>query len=887
MAALLTGRGGSLRWKQLGECLPLSRRLQGLPPAWACSQVKWAPTSPWSFQTFPGPGHTSVGTKTPCMKNEMEIHPLCPWWWRGKAFDGLPIQQSRQVFTEECCDICWMKDGRHHFGRESGATPLRAPGTVSSILLLGGLAGLAVFQQGVVVHCSPRLVPSKCPAPKAPPTQYERRSSQSSAANTYEVRAPPQAAEDAGVSVSTRRVPQQPSVPPPLTAYGKTHKKRHWDTDNDNAYQVAPYNQKGCPPGPPIRMNPDRPGTPREAASVAPAKAPAAKAMPSKSFLPIDEAQRSQAKSWTMRVLQAAMMDTSKQGALLSEAHQLTVTMTIAYATGCGMALSTGWLWEGLDPPRQTRRTVLVKKWMAQNKTEKESMMVKFGEVQYPPRLQKSLMLKDAWKEQLFEIRSWLECLADETHLMEDATKLSVRLFLHGFRSIDDLEGLPEPSIQKITDVPREQALLHSAIRLVKDASFRKRARKMCNDLGIKSMELQGPRSADELAASLTPAALASLEESNKELEESLGIAVGWEAQQGGLMMRTGPRETTQKLAEAVKTGRGLEVTAFLDSREQTLKLETQRRSLPQVASGLRAWHAFAVGVLHYDPSATLPPGCTQDVVKYLQVFSNAGTAANYLGHLRWACKAYKKGVTWSTPELGMLIKGLQKMDLRTRIAGLPDKYKLEEMMVMKIVKLARDLGDMEFSWLACWSYHFLLRVPSEAVPLEVGQPSDAQGKLPLNRHSALWMEDERVYLKLQRRKHRPGGSLLIRHCQCSVADSDEWFCPVHCCSLRYAAQGTQILPEMTATKAVKKLRRYLGMLSAPAADQATLKVFRASKATNLCLQGKPVAAVLAAGEWRSAAVLNYVDDDLMLRADMSREAMLLRTIVDSESETE
>ena len=804
------------------------------------------------------------------MRYETEIHPLSPWWWREKASAEL-LQPSRLAFTEECYDTCWRKDGRHHCGQGVGETSLRAPSIASKFLLLGGVAGLAVFQQCEVVQCG---VGKKSQAPRMEPTTKARPT-----------QAPPLANPAAGISVSTRKFPQQPSVPPPVTVFGKAQKKRHWDTDNDNDYQVAPFYQKGCPPGPPIRMNSDRLGKPSEAVAVVPAKAPEAKAMPVKPTLPIDEVQKSQAKSWTMRVLQAAMMDTSKQSSLLSEAHQLTVTMTTAYATGCGMALSTAWLWEGLDPQRHARRTQLVKKWMAAGKVEKDSMIQKCGEVKYPPKLQKSLLLKDAWKEQLFEIRSWLECLADETHLVEDAVKLSVRVFLHGFRNIDDLGNLPEPSIQKITDVPREQALLHSAIRLVRDAAFKKRARRMCNDLGIKSMDLQGPRSADELAASLTPAALASLEDSNKELEESLGIAVGWEAQQGGLMVRTGPRATTQKLAEAVKTGRGLEVTAFLDSREQALKLETQRRSLPQVASGLRAWHAFAVGVLQYDPNATLPPGCTNDVVKYLQVFSNPGTAANYLGHLRWACKAYNKGVTWSTPELGMLVKGLQKMDLRTRIAGLPDKYKLEEMMVMKLVKLARDLGDMEFSWLACWSYAFLLRVPSEAVSLEVGQPSDAQGKLPLNRHSALWVEDEKVYLKLQRRKNRPGGSLLIRQCQCSTTGSDEWFCPVHCCSLRYAAQGTQIMPEMTATTAAKKLRRYLTMLGAPAANEATLKVFRASKATNLCLQGKPVAAVLAAGEWRSAAVLNYVDDDLMLRADMSRDAVMLRTIVESDSD--
>lgn len=178
MAGLLTGRGGSLRWKQLGECLPLSRRLQGSQRAWECSHTKWAPTSQWSYQTFHGPGHTSAGTLKPCMRYETEIHPLSPWWWREKASAEL-LQPSRLAFTEECYDTCWRKDGRHQCGQGVGETSLRAPSIASKFLLLGGVAGLAVFQQCEVVRCAPRMEPSKCPAAKAQPTQYERRDSQS------------------------------------------------------------------------------------------------------------------------------------------------------------------------------------------------------------------------------------------------------------------------------------------------------------------------------------------------------------------------------------------------------------------------------------------------------------------------------------------------------------------------------------------------------------------------------------------------------------------------------------------------------------------------------------------------------------------------------------
>ena len=55
---------------------------------------------------------------------------------------------------------------------------------------------------------------------------------------------------------------------------------------------------------------------------------------------------------------------------------------------------------------------------------------------------------------------------------------------------------------------------------------------------------------------------------------------------------------------------------------------------------------------------------------------------------------------------------------------------------------------------------------------------------------------------------------------------------------------------------------------------------FRASRATNLALEGKPVHAVLAAGEWKSAAVLAYANEDAF-----DRGAILTKTLEESDSE--
>ena len=101
----------------------------------------------------------------------------------------------------------------------------------------------------------------------------------------------------------------------------------------------------------------------------------------------------------------------------------------------------------------------------------------------------------------------------------------------------------------------------------IKDQSRRK-------ELGLQDVSSKGPKSADHLAAGLTAENLQDLEQSNKEVEQILGLSVGWE-QGDGVQMRAGPRDTTAKLASARQAGKGLEVTAFLEQRELELKIET------------------------------------------------------------------------------------------------------------------------------------------------------------------------------------------------------------------------------------------------------------------------------------------------------------------------
>ena len=101
-------------------------------------------------------------------------------------------------------------------------------------------------------------------------------------------------------------------------------------------------------------------------------------------------------------------------------------------------------------------------------------------------------------------------------------------------------------------------------------------------------------------------------------------------------------------------------------------------------------------------------------------------------------------------------------------------------------------------------------------------------------------------------------GSTLCRPCVCSSQGAS--FCVVH----RFLQHGFTVgerLWHLPAYETQKLLRTLLEQLQVPRATAYTLKAFRAGKATTLALEGAGIAAILAAGEWRSQAFLRYVSE--------------------------
>ena len=144
---------------------------------------------------------------------------------------------------------------------------------------------------------------------------------------------------------------------------------------------------------------------------------------------------------------------------------------------------------------------------------------------------------------------------------------------------------------------------------------------------------------------------------------------------------------------------------------------------------------------------------------------------------------------------------------------------------------------------------------------MQVGAPADGQSIGP-DRHSGIWLEsDSCAVLRLRIRKNRPQGSLLRRHCTCR--STSRQFCLPHRLGpfLRGKKYKQRLWPS-AAPAMLAGIRKLLATLRVDSPNEYTFKMFRAGHATSLASEGKSLGYILNAGEWKSTAVLSYIDED-------------------------
>ena len=151
-------------------------------------------------------------------------------------------------------------------------------------------------------------------------------------------------------------------------------------------------------------------------------------------------------------------------------------------------------------------------------------------------------------------------------------------------------------------------------------------------------------------------------------------------------------------------------------------------------------------------------------------------TYSNYLTHVRVAT---------------LLVKGSDKVFAATALKRAKDAIKkrgdytkrpkmfLRSPVVQDII--VHLLAKPEWRPTALWAlaaYIFLLRVPSECLPMVTPDVGDVcvHGKSQ-SHQSMIWADESQVVLCLRRRKNMPEGAKLTRRCWCS---SCPLTCPVH-----------------------------------------------------------------------------------------------------------
>ena len=272
--------------------------------------------------------------------------------------------------------------------------------------------------------------------------------------------------------------------------------------------------------------------------------------------------------------------------------------------------------------------------------------------------------------------------------------------------------------------------------------------------------------------------------------------------------------------------------------------------SMASVKSALRGWAGFADAALAAE-GRHLPPS-EQGLVAWSQHFRCAGTYVNYVGYLRLGCQVMgldSRGVG------GPIVDRAKRM-LKRDGAEPRAKLALRADLLRRLMGTARAHGQEVMAMLYLASYLFMLRVPSEGLPMTVGSDTAA----PLGgAHSCVAVVGRQLVLKLARRKNRPRGSTLKRGCSCPQSS---WMCPVHVLGDWLAAQpcGTAPFAAISAARARALLREHLASMGIADAQAHSLHDFRRGHARDLAEAGASPDSIKALGEWVSPAFLKYLD---------------------------
>ena len=337
--------------------------------------------------------------------------------------------------------------------------------------------------------------------------------------------------------------------------------------------------------------------------------------------------------------------------------------------------------------------------------------------------------------------------------------------------------------------------------------------------------------------------------------------------------MGTGPRESIDVLSADLDTE--VKRVKWLANARVAAILGSCELSLPSVRSGCRCYLAFAEKVLGKSQARALPP-LIDELLAWSCTFRCAETFSNYLSYVKVG--TLLRGATTDVFQEQALARA--KMAIRKR-----GGFKRRERMFIQL-DIVRQLlfvccghaMDLKWGMLYLFAYVFMLRVPSEALPVVRGCIGLANNSL---HGSMIFLDGGHLCLKLARRKNKTGGSLLKRTCWCHQC---QLTCPVHVLWPFFAKHvvGEKAFPGINAGGALKQLRLMLQLLDVKDFALFRCHDLRRGHAKDMQLNGASLYEILAAGEWRSPAFMEY-----MSLMDLEMGAVMEAHQAESSSEDE
>ena len=318
-------------------------------------------------------------------------------------------------------------------------------------------------------------------------------------------------------------------------------------------------------------------------------------------------------------------------------------------------------------------------------------------------------------------------------------------------------------------------------------------------------------------------------------------------------MSDVGPRAALKRLRSTFGAD---DLDSWCDKARIEALMGSCPRSVESFKSGVRAWLEFVDEVLSGHGNA-FPPSLG-GLLAWSKMFRCSGTFGNYLAYVKLACELAKAPTeVFRADELRRAKTAIRKQ------GGFVSREKM--FLRIDILESMRrrcldGLMAVDYAMLFLFSYVFLSRLPSEALPITwMGCTEMVLFPSIKSVHAAVILANGRLGLQLARRKNNDRSSILWRSCWC---DSSASTCPVHVLGKWFCElpQNSRPFIHISPGMALARMREILLAMNVPGANQYRTHDFRRGHADDMRRNGKSMVEILRMGGWSSRAFQDYMD---------------------------